>query len=364
MLIDLDETLHHQTPDPFSVVVTSDHRFFDRYWFSGLAPDGETALFAGTGRYANMGTRDAFLNVLRGERQHNLRVAAALEAPHAVDAKVARVGPLEVTVVDPFRRIALRSTDGPVTADLEFTTDLPPHLEARHRELAGTRVIQEQQRYDQVGHWDGWVELDGERIEVAHWWGDRDHSWGTRVDVGGLEPREMFRRTPNLTTWCAFSTDDSWGLFQSREYADGRPRYLDGAIHTRYGRDAQVVELTSDVTYVKGTTAWASAEFDLRLSDGGTVHIQAQPHTPRPWASRGGGYNRGFTDGLGFGARRGDVTEYDVYDLPDVSRVLLEGAEIEPGHREQLARVTVDGAKGWAHLPIMARSGDMTRQGS
>ncbi len=364
MLIELDETLYHQTPDPFAVTATSDHRFFDRYWFSGLAPDGSVAFFSGTGRYPNMGTRDAFLNVLVGERQHNVRTAAPLEGPGTDDARTARVGDFHVTVVEPFRRLVLRSTAGPLTAELEFTTDHPPHLEARHREMSGTRVIQEQNRYDQVGRWNGWIELEGTRIDVEDWWGDRDHSWGTRVDVGGLEPREMFRRTPSFTIWCAFSTEAGWGLVQSREFADGSPRYLDGSVHRRGDGEARVLDLTSDITYVEGTRTWARAELGLSLSDGTMMHLVAEPHTARPWASKGGGYNRGFSDGLGFGARRGETSEYDVYDLPDANRVLLDGAEIDPGHREQLARVTVDGAPGWAHLPIMPRSGDMTKQGS
>ncbi|PWI06191.1 hypothetical protein DIZ27_34745 [Streptomyces sp. NWU339] len=364
MLIGLDETLYHQTPDPFAVVATSDHRFFDRYWFSGLSPDGRTAFFAGTGRYPNMGTRDAFFNVLRDDRQHNLRVAAPLEDPGSVDVRTACVGPFTVTVVEPFRRLVLRNSRGPLSTELEFTTDATPHLEARHREMSGTRVIQEQHRYDQVGRWNGWLEVDGERIDVCDWWGDRDHSWGTRVDVGGLEPRELFRRTPSFTIWCNFSTDEGWGLFQSREYADGTPRYLDGTIHSRADTHARVVDLAYEITYVEGTRTWARTEFDLSLSDGRSVRVEAQPHTVRPWASRGGGYNRGFSDGLGFGARRGEVTEYDVYELPDARRVFLDGVEIDPGHREQLARITVDGAPGWAHLPIMPRSGDMTAQGA
>lgn len=362
MLIGLDETLYHQTPDPFGVTATSDHRFFDRYWFSGLAPDGSVAFFSGTGRYPNMGSRDAFLNVLVGQRQHNQRMAAALEGPGDVDARTARVGGYRVTVREPFRRLLLRSDRGPLTAELEFTTDTLPHLEAKHREMAGTRLIQDQHRYDQVGHWNGWIAIGGDRIEVRDWWGDRDHSWGTRVDVGGLEPREMFRRTPSFTIWCNFSTDEGWGLFQSREFADGSPRYLDGSIHRRGRGGARVTELASAITYVDGTRTWAHAEFEIALSDGTTVHLVADPHTARPWASKGGGYNRGFRDGLGFGARRGALSEYDVYDLPDATRVLVDGTEIDPGHREQLARITVDGSPGWAHLPIMPRSGDMGRQ--
>jgi hypothetical protein len=361
MLIGLDETLHHQTPEPFSVIATSDHRFFDRYWFSGMSPDGSIAFFSGTGRYPNMGTRDAFLNVVIGERQHNLRIAAPLEVSQDEDSLSAVVGGYRVTVVEPFRRIVLKTSDDRVAAELEFTTDKSPHLETKHRELAGTRVIQEQQRYNQVGVWNGWIETPDGRVTVKNWWGDRDHSWGTRVDVGGLEPREMFRRTRNVTIWCSFSTQHSWGYFQTRDFADGSPRYLDGSIHRRDCPEARVLSVDSNITYSE-SAAWTHAEFTIGLDDGSTVFMTAEPHTIRPWASKGGGYNRGFTDGLGFGARRGEVTEYDVYDLPDLNRVLRDGVEIDPGHREQLARVTLDGNTGWAHLPIMPRSGDMGRQ--
>jgi hypothetical protein len=362
MLIGLDETLHHQTSEPFATPATSDHRFFDRYWFSGMSPDGSVAFFSGTGRYPNMGSRDAFLNVVRGNRQHNQRTAAPLETTADTDPQTARVGALKVTVLEPFRRLILQNTAGPLTAELEFTSGTPAHLEAKHREMSGTRVIQEQQRYNQVGRWNGWIEAEGTRVHVTDWWGDRDHSWGTRVDVGGLEPREMYHRVPSFTIWCTFSTDDGWGHFQCREYADGSPRYLDGAIHRPGKGETRVVDLSSDISFAEGTRIWTRAEFSVALNDGTTTHVVARPHTSRPWASRGGGYNRGFADGLGFGARRGETTEYDVYDLPDVTRVLLEGVDIDPGHREQLARVTVDGATGWAHLPIMPRSGDMARQ--
>lgn len=364
MLNPLDETLYHQIPEPFAVTGTSDHRFFDRYWFSGLSPDGEYAFFSGTGRYPNMGTRDAFLNVLVGKKQYNIRLAAPIDDSAEARTDTARVRSYGVTVLEPFRRLILRSTEGPITAELEFTTEALPHLEAKNREMSGTRVIQEQQRYDQVGRWNGWLEIDGTRIEVNDWWGDRDHSWGTRVDVGGLEPREMFKRSPSFTIWCSFSTEKGYGLFHSREYGDGTPRYLDGRLHWHDGHEARVVDLSNDIEYLEGTQAWSHAEFDLTLDDGTTVHVVADPHTARPWASKGGGYNRGFNDGLGFGARRGAVTEYDVYDLPDVSQVMVDGEVIAPGHREQLARITLDGDAGWAHLPIMPRSGDMAQRGA
>lgn len=362
MLTSLDETLFHQHAQPFAMTATSDHRFFDRYWFCGADPDGGAAFFAGFGRYPNMGTRDGFLCVLDGDEQHNLRVATQPPAPEADGSFLSSsVGPMRVEVLEPYRRIGLRmdAAESGIQAQLEFRTERPPHLERHHVEVQNARLLQDQQRYVQVGRWDGWISVGDTRHEVGGWWGDRDHAWGLRVDVGGLEPPDMSERVGSLTVWCSFSTESRSGVFQLREYADGRPRYLDGALY-RAGQEATPVRVTDvehSISFVPGTKAYRHAQLWVHLQDGTTVEITADPLTRRAWAGRGGGYSRGFRDGKGFGARRGEVVEYDVYDVGDPVEVLLDGVQVAAGHREQLARLTVDGEPGIGHLPIMDRSG-------
>lgn len=308
ILTGLDESMFHQGPDPFVVVGTSDHRFFDRYWFSGIAPDGAIAFFAGTGRYAIMSTRDAFLNVIRGPTQHNVRLSREIDVVEDAQSvaahgrPVAEVGSFRVEVEEPFRRIRLRldavaGDPSGLRADLLLTSDRPAHLEARHREMSGQRLVQEQSRYDQTGVWNGWLEVAGQRHDVVDWWGDRDHSWGIRVDVGGLEPPALSRRTSSLTVWCNFATESRCGLFHLRRYGDGRPPYLDGRVYERDGSTRAVVAIDEDVETAPG--GWASARFRVTLEDGQVLAVVAEPATERSWASRGGGYNRGFADGLG-----------------------------------------------------------------
>ncbi|NKQ57069.1 hypothetical protein HFP15_29785 [Amycolatopsis sp. K13G38] len=354
MLSDLDETLFHQFPQPFAVVATSDHRFFDRYWFCGADPRSGLAFFAGFGRYPNMATRDGFLCVLDGHTQHNVRVATQREA--ATGFLAGSAGPLTVEVHAPYRRIALSLDTPRLRARLEFRTDRPPHLERHHVELGDARILQDQQRYVQVGSWDGWIELGAGRHRVEDWWGDRDHAWGVRVDVGGLEPPEMSRRTRSFTVWCSFTAGARHGMFQLREYADGRPRYVDGALY-HDGAVARVRDIEYDVSFAPGTRVYRRARLWVHLESGDTAEIIAEPLTARAWAGRGGGYSRGFDDGRGFGARRGEVVEYDCYDLTDPAEVRSGGAVVPAGHREQLARLTVDGEPGIGHLPIMDRSG-------
>lgn len=354
MLTDLDETLFHQLPQPFSTVATSDHRFFDRFWFCGADPTGGPAFFAGFGRYPNMGTQDGFLCLLDGGTQHNLRVAT--QKPVNEGLLVNAVGPLRVEILEPYRHVALTLNTTELSAQLQFRTTLAPRLERQHTEIRNGRVLQEQQRYVQVGRWDGVISVHGKRYEVTDWWGDRDHAWGVRVDVGGLEPPDMSERTRSLTVWCSFSTASCHGMFQLREYADQRPRYIDGTLY-RDGKAVEVVGIDPQIEFVEGTATYREATIRLHLEDGTTTEVVAEPLTECAWAGRGGGYSRGFRDGRGFGARRGEVVEYDVYDVSDAAQVLLDGMSIPGGHREQIARLTVDGEPGVGHLPIMDRSG-------
>ena len=59
MLTRMDDTLWHQTAEPFAHVETSDPRFFDRYWFNVVAPDGRTSIQFTMGAYRNMNVLDA-----------------------------------------------------------------------------------------------------------------------------------------------------------------------------------------------------------------------------------------------------------------------------------------------------------------
>jgi hypothetical protein len=75
----------------------------------------------------------------------------------------------------------------------------------------------------------------------------------------------------------------------------------------------------------------------------------------RPWLYRGSGYDGGYNDGRGLGAYRGPwLAEHDFYDLTDPEACILpDGRAIRPVHREQIARVTVNGSPGWAHFPLI-----------
>src|SRR3990172_8289445 len=102
MLTKLDESLRHQIASTFDHAGTSDHRFFDRYWFGAYDPAGRMALACGIGQYLNMNGQAGFaaIQVPRaggGVDQYNFRLSRGLR-PNVDDAAV---GPLSFEFLEP-----------------------------------------------------------------------------------------------------------------------------------------------------------------------------------------------------------------------------------------------------------------------
>ncbi len=337
------------------MAATSDHRFFDRYWFNAIDPSGGLGLVAGFGVYKNMGTCDGFVSVQCDQRQHNLRLARPLG--DVLDGAV--LGPFEITVVEPFRelRLQLAENEPGMAVDLVWTSDFRPYVERHHLQIRGQRVVHDSTRYDQVGRWNGWIELEGKRYEVSDWWGVRDHSWGVRPGVGGFEPPGPDGSAGSLfLIWATFGTDAYACHFQLHEDGAGKRLYFDGQLDRPRGdgRPAvRAVDVTHQASFIPGTKVYDRIEFNLTLEDGTVIEIRAEPLL-RSWAQDGWGYGRGYRDGGGLGAWRGEVAEYDVYDLSDPARVSNDGADQPTQHREQSCRLTVNGEPAIGHIPVLA----------
>lgn len=349
----MDEQLNHQTSQPFRVPGTTDHRFYDRHWFEAISSDGDVMMLAGMGTYKNMGVADGFMVVQHRRQQRNVRVSRMLD-----NDMTASVGPLTIEVHEPYERLTLTLSAGdyPVSAELEWRSVYPAYLEAPHYNFSDGRVIQDTNRYDQIGLWSGWLELDGERFDASSWWGVRDHSWGVRPDIGGFEPAHGRRKFPMLWLWTFATTDELSVHFQLREDANGNVQHLDGEISypPESGREpVRVSRVEHDIDFIRGTRDWSALRYTLFLADGSTLEVEAEA-LQSAWAYRGTGYENGYDDTKGVGVVRGSVVETDVLDLSTAGRVTREGEPYFPGHREQPARVTINGRTGFGHLPVMS----------
>lgn len=186
-LIDLDERLNHQIVDTFASTATSEQSWTEKIWTAVVRKDGGLGVDFGLGRYHNRGVMDGWAAVSRGSEQWTVRASRELRD----DPTITEVGPIAYEILEPLhkvRYVLARNEAQPIAFDITFTSELPPFFEDRHkqREIDGHRIGSDVIRYHQCGVPEGWVELNGERIEIRpeEWTEYRDHSWGTRLDVG------------------------------------------------------------------------------------------------------------------------------------------------------------------------------------
>ena len=187
MLSAFDDYPIHQTGDPIAHTASGDLNHYDRYFFNGYTTDGALYFGAAMGLYPNRRVIDAAFSVVRDGVQISVHASALATADRGHTA----VGPIAVDVREPLRTLNLK-VDTPehgVRADVTFHARTVAVEEPRFHNVAGTRVVMDYTRLAQWGTWDGWIELDGERIDLHRdsTWGSRDRSWGIR-GVGERAP--------------------------------------------------------------------------------------------------------------------------------------------------------------------------------
>jgi hypothetical protein len=359
----LDETLMHQASWPFRMAGVSDQRFFDRHWYSLVDPAQSLGLLSGMAFYKNMGVCDGYVAVQAGRDQYNVRFSREL----GDDVDRFRVGDLEFTIVEPFRRIqiSLSGESSPMSAKLTWTSDFPPYLEAHALDVPAGRVQQDASRYDQVGRWSGWVDTgSGGRRTIRDAWGVRDHSWGVRPGVGGFD-RSMADpstatatpgspRAPMLYLVMYCQIDDLFIGLHHRENAEGETLYEDGEALWRDGRTCDVATVEFEIDFIPNSRAYTEIRATVILEDGQHFDIVATP-VLNAWAYTGTGYDGGYWDGKGLGAWRGTVVEHDHYVHVPPEGVLRDGQPTPAGHREQPSIITVNGRPGMGYVPMMTR---------
>jgi hypothetical protein len=273
----------HQTADPVAYAGT-DRNFYDRYYFNGYAPPdeeggaGEDGFFAAAlGVYPHLNVIDAAFCVLVGGRQVNLHASRGLN----MERMDTRVGPIQVSVVEPLRvlRVVVDAPDQGIRADLTFTGRAFPLEEPRFTRRNGPRVLMDVTRLTQNGSYAGWIEVDGERRDVAGWLGTRDRSWGVRpIGAPDAQPASPPIAPQFFWLWSpcvmnggampegdlyAHTNDDSHGRFWNRR-ATFRP--LGGGIADEHHWD----EAEYEIAWRPGSRRAQTAALRLRDDTGET----------------------------------------------------------------------------------------------
>ncbi|KQS54586.1 hypothetical protein ASG36_20895 [Geodermatophilus sp. Leaf369] len=322
----------HQTPDPVRVSWTGDPRAYERYWMIAHDTTGEVMVATGGSIYPNLDRAEAYAIVVRGGRHTAVRSFR----PLGVDRTDLRVGPIAPVIVRGLRewRYVLEPNDQGISWDLTFTDTTrqvfrEPLSDSAHGTPSGRRN-DVTAGFEGFGSVSGWVEVDGERVELGEGsFGTRDRHWGTGRGVGG-PTMSLGGRLHVGVNGNAFVPFADWTLWGDRVYypfghaTPGATKVLKPTRRLRFDPETQVfVEGVVDYRLVTGETRQLHYE---RIGEQ-TAYLRCGMYGGTP----DGDIHQGSYDGPA-------MTEGESYDLTDLrQRIGLRGLD------EHLCRVTCDG---------------------
>jgi hypothetical protein len=288
MLHPFDDYPVHQAPTPLLHPATDSPNAYDRSFYNGFSPDGEVFFAVALGVYPNRRIMDAAFSVVRNGTQHNLRASRAC----VEDRTDTTVGPIAVEVIEPMvhHRISVDAPGHDLRAELVWRSASAVIEEPRFTHLVGAVTRLDYTRMTQFGSWSGWIDLDGERIEIdtGSVVGCRDRSWGIR-SIGAPIPGP-----PNVPQffwiWAPTMFDDACTHFALNHDADGRPWHQSGAITGRItdadlscaavldpARVQRAERARADISWGPGTRWAESITTTLERFEADPIEISYQP---------------------------------------------------------------------------------------
>ncbi len=326
MLTSYDDYPIHQASVPIAHTATSDINHYDRYFFNGYSRSGDLYFGVAMGLYPNRHVADAAFCVVRDGRQTS--VFRSQRAPQ--DRRDATtLGPIAIEIVEPLQtlRVTVDAPEQGLRAELTFESRSPAIEEAHFFQRTGVRTFFDYTRLTQFGSWSGWIELDGERIELdsSDVWGSRDRSWGIRP-VGEPAPNGApMPFTQFFWLWAPVNFPSLSTHFDVNEYGDGRRWHETGTLVPVGGEPQMMRTVDWRVTWRPGTR-WADAfEYDLVDWDGRISTVRLRPRYE--FQMRGIGYGN---PEFGHGHWKGEeVTGGERLDLPVATPMAREHLHVQ-----------------------------------
>ncbi len=278
MLTKADEYPIHQTPEPIAYSGT-DRNFYDRYFFNGYTEDGSQFFAAALGVYPHLNVMDASFCVVHEGVQHNLHASRILHS----ERLNTKVGPIAVEIIEPLQsvRLIVDENEHGVSADLTFHARAQAIEEPRFIARNGSRAMMDVTRMTQNICWEGWIEVNGDRIEVDRdaFVGTRDRSWGTRP-IGAADPQPVApAQEPQFYwLWAPLNFDDCISLYHLNTYASGEP-WNTGAVICGLG-DAEPEHTRScwsNLTFQSGTRFAKTASIEMENHKREKIFIELTP---------------------------------------------------------------------------------------
>jgi hypothetical protein len=341
---ELDEYPIHQAPLSMARVATSDRNFYDRCYLNAHDGSGEIFLVAGLGHYPNLGVKDAYTTVRRGDRQYSVRFSDALDE-RTTDQEV---GAFRIEVGKPLSQLRVVCESDLIGFDLTWEGSFPAILEHPHVLLTGNRNTLDAQRFAQVGSWSGTLHVDGEdhRVDPDSWLGARDRSWGIRP-VGDPEPAGRAADRPLQGFWWMYVPlrfEDFMFIAILQEDPDGYRTLNDVKRVFADGRVEQLGWPRVEIGYRSGSRHPERARLHLTTPASEPLLLEIETLTSIA-LHVGAGYGGDSDWAHGQWKGRG-WSSTSVYDLTDPA----VAGRIPWGVSDHAARATLDGQTGWGML--------------
>jgi hypothetical protein len=322
MLGPLDEYPVHQAPLPMAWPGSSDRNFYDRNYFNAHDRTGDIFLITGMGYYPNLGVKDAYVLVRRGDTQTAVHVSDAIDQ----DRLNQHVNSYRLEVLEPLQkiRIVMDETEG-MALDLTWEGLFPVVQEQPHIMRQGNRVTLNAQRFAQLGSWAGYIAIDGEEIKVdpSVWIGSRDRSWGIRP-IGEAEPAGRPADPPFEGMWWLYvpmAFEDFAIVLIIQEAPDGFRSLNDCSRIWRDGRVEQLGWPRVKIHYRSGTRIPTGATIEATDANGAPLRFDVESKLPVP-IHVGGGYggDSDWIHGVWKGEKFAERLTYDMNDPAVIGR--------------------------------------------
>ncbi|MCP5132010.1 MAG: hypothetical protein H6985_20810 [Pseudomonadales bacterium] len=318
-LLPSDERFNHQVVETFASVGQSDLAWAEKVCGMAAAIDGSLQIGFGFGKYTNRNVVDAYAGIARGAEQWVVRASRALHTdPESVNA-----GPIRYEILEPLKQVRIvleRNDTQPIAFDITFHAAAGCVTEDREdrRDLHGYRKATDQIRYHQTGRASGWLEVEGQRIEIRPeaWVSTRDKSWGIRPTVGvpvpDLEPDYQQHIPQALAVWnpLLFTREDgSEYAFHHYYLQFAGPGYthlrVQGGFEDLTGKTVGVADMTPTLQFDPATKRLLRGEFLLQMEDGSERALPFEKVSETGFYLGAGHYHGG--DGQFHGSWRGEL---------------------------------------------------------
>jgi hypothetical protein len=337
MLTKADDYPIHQTPDPIAFAGTHQN-FYDRYWFNGYSSQGDLFFGIALGVYPYRRIIDGSFSVTLDRTQHSIHASRAFN----LERMETFVGPIHINVLEPLNRleVTIAENEYDISGVLTFEGRCQAILEPRFTHQTGPRVTFDYTRLTQNGTYSGWLNIQGQRVEVSNdnFFGTRDRSWGIRPigNLGG-EPMASPLMPQYFWIWAPINYEDCVTYFGTNEDADGIPWHRSGMLLKLDDKEPlKTSSIEASYEFQSGTRHVKNLTLNYKFpgDDDLQVFLEPQYH----FYMAGLGYSN---PSWGHAVYKGDnVTGYEAYNLDK-----LDETEYQFLHVQAFVKARMESAK-------------------